>query len=64
MAAVPRSPVRFHPARVVPDAVPVRHGREAIEVVLPDGRVVRVPPGFAAGDLHQVLRVLTAEAGC
>ena len=64
MTPVPRRPVRFHAVRMVADAVPGRRGREAIEVVLPDGRVVRVPPGFAPGDLHQVLRVLTAEAGC
>ena len=60
----PRRAVRFHPVRVVAAAAPGRPHREVIEVVLPDGRTVRGPPGCAPEDLHQVLRVLGAEAGC
>ncbi|MDP2959447.1 MAG: hypothetical protein Q8N53_23715 [Longimicrobiales bacterium] len=57
--------VRFHPVRLVqleerrdprPDA--------PLEVVLGEGRSVRVPPGFAAEDLERVLRVLGASAPC
>ena len=60
--ASPRSAVRFHPVRVVAAAGRVRPGGDAIEVVLTDGRLVRVPPGFAPEDLHQVLRVLDEGA--
>ncbi len=57
-----RHAVRFHPVRLVAAAGRGWPGREAIEVVLTDGRVVRVPPGFAPEDLHQVLRVLDEGA--
>lgn len=60
----PRRAVSFHPVRVVAAAGRSRPGGETIEVVLPDGRSVRVRPGFAPEDLHQVLLVLTAGAGC
>ena len=58
----PRGAVRFHPVRVVAAEGRVWPSCEGIEVVLTDGRVVRVPPGFAPEDLHQVLRVLDAGA--
>jgi transposase-like protein len=48
--------VRFHPVRLVGGNAGVRH--EAIEVVLVDGRRVRVPAGSAASDLKRVLAVL------
>lgn len=64
LAPAPRGPLTFHPARLVDGPGRGQPGRAAIEVVLPDGRSVRVPPGFAPDDLHQVLRVLTAEAAC
>jgi hypothetical protein len=56
-------PVRFHPVRLV--ELRRRSGddrREAIEVVLADGRRVRVPEGFAAEDLARVLTVLERGA--
>ena len=62
MASAYRRPVRFHPVRVVDGHGRGRDGRAAIEVVLPDGRSVRVPPGFASEELHAVLRVLDAGA--
>ena len=64
LEASPRRAVRFHPVRLVPAAGRDRPGGAALEVVLPDGRSVRVLPGFAAADLQQVLRVLEARASC
>ena len=46
----------FVPVQVVADAVPVQAG--ALEVVLADGRTVRVAPGFDAVTLRQLLTVL------
>ena len=48
--------VVFAPVQVVADAPPTQTG--ALEVVLADGRVVRVAPGFDAATLRQVLAVL------
>ncbi|HTH48260.1 MAG TPA: IS66 family insertion sequence element accessory protein TnpB [Candidatus Limnocylindria bacterium] len=49
-------PTTFVPVQVVADAVPNR--ASALEVVLTDGRTVRVAPGFDAATLRQVLAVL------
>ena len=46
----------FVPVQVVADAVPTQSG--ALEVVLTDGRAVRVAPGFDAATLRQLLDVL------
>ena len=46
----------FVPVRVVADAVPIQ--ASALEVVLTDGRAVRVAPGFDAATLRQLLAVL------
>jgi hypothetical protein len=46
----------FVPVQVVADAVPDR--ASALEVVLTDGRTVRVAPRFDAATLRQVLAVL------
>ena len=46
----------FVPVQVVADAVPDRVN--ALEVVLADGRSVRVAPGFDAATLRQLLAVL------
>ena len=46
----------FVPVQVVADAVPTR--TNALEVVLTDGRTVRVAPGFDAATLRQLLAVL------
>ena len=55
--------LRFHPVRLVePDHGDHRPG--TIEVVLLDGRRVRVPQGFAAEDLVRVLEVLEGAASC
>ena len=53
--------VQFHPVRVV-GATRAIPSPEALEVVLGDGRCVRVPAGFAAEDLQRVLEVLRRRA--
>lgn len=51
--------VSFHPVRLVEaERGAERRGGDRIEVVLGDGRRVRVPRGFAPEDLREVLRVL------
>jgi len=51
----------FHQVRVV-EAPDRCHPDEKIEVLLPDGRAVRVPHGFVPEELQKVLRVLEQEA--
>jgi transposase len=46
----------FVPVQIVADAVPTH--TSALEVVLTDGRTVRVAPGFDAATLRQLLTVL------
>jgi hypothetical protein len=46
----------FVPVQVVADAARTQAG--ALEVVLTDGRMVRVAPGFDAATLRQLLAVL------
>jgi hypothetical protein len=46
----------FVPVQVVADAVSTQ--ASALEVVLTDGRTVRVAPGFDAATLRQLLAVL------
>ena len=48
--------VAFVPVQVVAEAVPAL--ATALEVVLTDGRVVRVAPGFDAATLRKLLAVL------
>lgn len=55
-------PVAFHPVRVVGAGAPAPPA--PIEVVLPDGCAVRVPPGWAAEDLAQVIRALVGPRPC
>ena len=52
----------FVPVQVVADAVPAQ--ASALEVVLVDGRVVRVVPGFDAATLRRLLAVLEGEGPC
>ena len=54
----------FHRVRLVEAQGRRLQDREAIEVVLTDGRLVRVPCGFAPEDLQQVLKVLEEGARC
>lgn len=55
--------VLFHPVRVVEPANG-SHNPGSIEVVLVDGRRVRVPEGFAAADLARALAVLDGTLSC
>ena len=50
------------PVRVVPDEEPAHAG--SVEVVLADGRRVRVPPGFDPATLRQLLAVLEEVPPC
>jgi transposase len=52
----------FVPVQVVADAVPTQ--ASALEVVLADGRAVRVAPGFDAATLRQLLAVLEGKGPC
>src|SRR5215831_8867317 len=55
--------MRFHPVRrVEPEPLDPRPG--TIEVVLLNGRRVRIPPGFVAEDLVRVLEVLEGGVSC
>jgi hypothetical protein len=49
-------PAAFVPVQVVADVVPAQ--ASALELVLTDGRAVRVAPGFDAATLRQLLAVL------
>ena len=60
----PGGGMAFHPVRVVQAPAQERPGPDPIEVVLGDGRSVRVPSGFAAQDLERVLGVLEARPAC
>ncbi len=53
-----RNELGFHQVRLVEAHDISQSGREKIEVVLTDGRFVRVPHGFAPEELRQVLKVL------
>jgi transposase len=50
------------PVNVLVDAVPAQ--ASALEVVLPNGRAVRVAPGFDAATLRQLLTVLQEGQRC
>jgi hypothetical protein len=52
----------FVPLRVVLTASPTPAGT-AFEVVLRDGRIVRVPAGFDPATLRQLLAILEGERG-
>jgi len=54
--------LRFHPVELVGNATAPQ--RMSIEVVLLDGRRVRVASGFAGEDLERVLRVVEGASRC
>jgi transposase len=57
------APVAFVPIRVVPDAA-AANSANPIDLVLADGRCLRVPPGFDPATLRQLLAVLEDNASC
>lgn len=52
----------FVPVQVVADAVPAQ--ASALEVILVDGRAVRVAPGFDEATLRRLLAVLEGAGPC
>jgi len=58
------SPLDFLPVRVVSTATARPSTAGSIEIVLPNGRIVRVPAGFDEGDLERVLVVASGSASC
>jgi hypothetical protein len=52
----------FVPVRVVGDTTPAH--TSALDVVLLDGRTVRVAPGFDAATLRRLLAVLEGDGAC
>jgi hypothetical protein len=52
------------PVQVVADATPAPAQGSALEVVLADGRAVRVAPGFDAATLRRLLAVLEEGGPC
>jgi transposase-like protein len=54
------APAAFVPVRLVADSAPAG----ALEVVLTDGCIVRIPPGFDATTLRQLLAVLREGPPC
>lgn len=60
----PTPEVRFLPVRVVDSAAGRSGAGVALEVVLPNGRVVRVAPGFDPGMLESVLSIASGGARC
>jgi transposase len=56
---------RFVPVRVVGGSARAAGGSGAlVEVVLTNGRVLRVPPGFDADELARLLAVASQEESC
>ncbi|WP_437996738.1 IS66 family insertion sequence element accessory protein TnpB [Sorangium sp. So ce185] len=53
---------RFLPVHVVADTSPA--ATEPIEIALPNGRVVRVRPGFDPATLERVLALAAEEVPC
>jgi transposase-like protein len=53
-------PIPFVPVQLLAESAPA----SALEVVLATGRVVRVPPGFDAATLRQLLAVLGEDLPC
>jgi transposase len=56
------APLSFLPVHVVDSAAPPSARSAPIEIVLPNGRVVRVPPGFDPTMLGRVLTIAAEEA--
>ena len=61
-APPPAPELRFLPVRVVDSGAGPPGSAVAIEVVLPNGRVVRVPPGFEPAMLESVLSIASGGA--
>jgi transposase len=64
LGAAPLAPpeMRFLPVHVVDAAARPPGAEVPLEVVLPNGRVVRVPPGFDPATLESVLSIASGGA--
>jgi transposase len=60
----PAPELRFLPVRVVDSAAGPPGSGVALEVALPNGRVVHVPPGFDPAMLESVLSIASGGARC
>jgi transposase len=60
----PAPELRFLPVHVVDSASGLSGPGVALEVVLPNGRVVRVAPGFDPAMLESVLSIASGGARC
>ena len=60
-ATSPPEPAQFLPVHVVESSPSTAPATAAVEIALPNGRVVRVPPGFDAATLVRVLEIAGAE---
>ncbi len=54
-------PTPFLPVHIIESASPPATSSVAVEIALPNGRVVRVPPGFDATTLTRVLALAGKE---
>jgi transposase len=60
----PAPTLRLLPVRVVGEATRPAGSGVALEIALPNGRVVRVPPGFDPAMLEDVLSIASEVAPC
>ena len=63
-ARVPLPELRFLPVRVVEGAARPGSSGVVLEIALPNGRVVRVPPGFDGAMLADVLSIASEVGLC
>ena len=61
VAPAAATPLSFLPVHVVDRATPPATASAPIEIVLPNGRIVRVPPGFDPALLGHVLTIAAEE---
>jgi transposase len=60
----PPPELRFLPVHVVDTPVQAAGSGASLEIALPNGRVVRVPPGFEPAMLKRVLAVASEDEPC
>jgi hypothetical protein len=58
------SALDFLPVRVVGTATRAPGTSSLLEIVLPNGRIVRVPAGFDAAELERVLAIASGPGSC
>jgi transposase len=57
-------PLRFLPVHVKAPTAPPAGAAVALEIALPNGRVVRVPPGYDPAMLERVLAIASEDGPC